>query len=145
MRAVVAGEAAAGASLWSSGQLPGAVGPLSLVPPLLVWVLAEGALLRVLLRPLAADGADVPVDEAERTWTAHVVTGAASVLALLPLGVLLLVAGIGLGDRTTRGFDVLPVALIAGGFSALVAGAAVGVLLLPWLRPLRLSQRALTG
>jgi hypothetical protein len=73
------------------------------------------------------------------------VTGAASVLALLPLGVLLLVAGIGLGDRTTRGFDVLPVALIAGGFSALVAGVAVGVFLLPWLRPLRLSERALAG
>jgi hypothetical protein len=145
MRAVVAGEAAAASSLWSSGQLDGAVGPLSLVPPLLAWALAEGALLRVLLRPLAAEGADVPVDEGVRTWTAHLVTGAASVLALLPLGVLLLVAGIGLGDRTTRGFDVLPVALIAGGFSALVAGVAVGVFLLPWLRPLRLSERALAG
>jgi hypothetical protein len=37
------------------------------------------------------------------------------------------------------------VALIAGGFSALVAGVAVGVFLLPWLRPLRLSERALAG
>jgi hypothetical protein len=145
MRAVVAGEAAAAGSLWSSGQLDAQIGPLALVPPLVAWVLAEGALLRVLVRPLAADGADVPVDEALRTWTAHLVTAAASVLALLPLGVLLLVAGIGLGDRITRGFDVLPVALIAGGFSALVAGVVVAVFLLTWLRPLRLSERALTG
>jgi hypothetical protein len=145
MRAVVAGEVAAAASLWSSGALPGAIGPLALVPPLVAWVLAEGALVRVLVRPLAGDGADVPVDEALRTWTAHLVTAAASVLALLPLGVLLLVAGIGLGDRVTQGFDVLPVALIAGGFSALVAGIAVAVFLLTWLRPLRLSQRALAG
>ena len=58
---------------------------------------------------------------------------------------LLLVAGVGLGDRITQGFDVLPVALIAGGFSALVAGVAVAVFLLTWLRPIRLSQRALAG
>jgi hypothetical protein len=145
MRAVAAGEAAAAAALWSSGGLDGRIGPLALVPPLVGWVLAETALLRVLVRPLAADGADVPVDEALRTWTAHLVTAAASVLALLPLGVLLLVAGIGLGDRITQGFDVLPVALIAGGFSALVAGVAVGVFLLTWLRPVRLSARALAG
>jgi len=145
MRAVVAGEAAAAGSLWSSGGLPGAIGPLALVPPLLAWVIAEGALLRVLVRPLAADGGDVPLDEALRTWTAHLVTAAVSVLALLPLGVLLLVAGIGLGDRITQGFDILPVALVAGGFSALVAGVAVAIFLLTWLRPLRLSQRALAG
>jgi hypothetical protein len=145
MRGVVAGEAAAAGALWSAGELDGTIGPLALVPPLLAWALAEGALLRVLVRPLAADGADVPVDEALRTWTAHLVTAAASVLALLPLGVLLLVAGIGLGDRVTQGFDVLPVALIAGGFSSLVAGAAVAVFLLTWLRPLRLSERALAG
>jgi hypothetical protein len=45
----------------------------------------------------------------------------------------------------TQGFDVLPVALIAGGFSALVAGVAVAVFLLTWLRGIRLSQRALAG
>ena len=67
----------------------------------------------------------MPVDEALRTWTAHLVTAAASVLALLPLGALLLVAGIDLGDRVTEGFDLLPVALVAGGFSALAAGLAV--------------------
>jgi hypothetical protein len=37
------------------------------------------------------------------------------------------------------------VALVAGGFSALVAGIAVGVFLLTWLRPVRLSARALAG
>ena len=146
MRAVVVGEVAAAASLWSSGQLPGRDRPAGAgAAPSSAWVLAEGALLRVLVRPLAGHGADVPVDEALRTWTAHLVTAAASVLGLLPLGVLLLVAGIGLGDRVTQGFDLLPVALVAGGFSALVAGIAVAVFLLTWLRPLRLSQRALAG
>jgi hypothetical protein len=145
MRAVVAAEVAAAALVWSAGELPDGIGPLALVPPLVAWVLAEGALLRVLVRPLAADGADVPLDEALRTWTAHLVTAAASVLALLPLGALLLVAGIGLGDRVTQGFDIAPVALIAGGFSALVAGVAVACFLLTWLRPVRLSERALAG
>jgi hypothetical protein len=145
MRAVVAAEVAAAASLWSADDLGPAVGSLALVPPLVGWALAELALLRVLVRPLAAAGADVPVDEALRTWTAHLVTAAASVLALLPLGALLLYAGIELGDRVAQGLDLLPVALIAGGFSALVAGIAVGVFLLTWLRPLRLSERALAG
>ena len=84
------------------------------------------ALLRALLRPLPAEGADVPVDEALRTWTAHLVTAAASVLAMLPLGTLLLVAGIDLGDRVTESVDLLPVALVAGGFSALAAGRRGG-------------------
>jgi hypothetical protein len=73
------------------------------------------------------------------------VTAAASVLALLPLGTLLLVAGIELGDRVTEGFDLWPVALVAGGFSALAAGAAVAGFLLTWLRPVRSDARALTG
>jgi hypothetical protein len=79
-----------------------------------------------------------------RTWTAHLVTAATSVLALLPLGALLLAAGID-PERVSEGFDLLPVALVAGGFSALVAGIAVGVFLLTWLRPVRLSARALAG
>jgi hypothetical protein len=45
----------------------------------------------------------------------------------------------------TQGFDIAPVALIAGGFSALVAGVAVACFLLTWLRPVRLSERALAG
>ena len=40
----------------------------ALVVPLAAWALAEIALLRVLIRPLPAQGADVPVDEALRTW-----------------------------------------------------------------------------
>jgi hypothetical protein len=118
---------------------------LALVVPLVAWALAETALLRALIRPLPAEGADVPVDEALRTWTVHLVTGAASVLALLPLSALLLVAGIDRGDEVTQGFDLLPVALVAGGFSALVAGLAVAGFLLTWLRPIRSSERALTG
>jgi hypothetical protein len=43
------------------------------------------------------------------------------------------------------GFDALPVALVAGGFSALAAGIAVAAFLLTWLRPVRFSARALTG
>jgi hypothetical protein len=86
----------------------------------------------------------VPVDEALRTWTAHLVTAAVSVLALLPLGVLLLTAGIDLGDRVTRGIDLLPVALVAGGFAGLAAGLALAVFLVTWLKPVRVDDRALT-
>ena len=111
---------------------------------MVAWLLAEIALLRALLRPLPAEGADVPVDEALRTWTAHLVTAAASVLALLPLGTLLLRAGID-PDGVSEGFDLLPVALVAAGFSALAAGIAVAAFLLTWLRPVRSSARALAG
>ena len=45
----------------------------------------------------------------------------------------------------SEGFDFLPVALVAGGFSALAAGIAVAGFLLTWLRPVRSSARALTG
>ena len=86
----------------------------ALLVPLVAWLLAETALLRALLRPLPAQGADLPVDEALRTWTAHLVTAAASVLALLPLGTLLLIAGID-PDRVSEGFDLLPVTLVAAG------------------------------
>jgi hypothetical protein len=109
------------------------------------WALAEVALLRILVRTLPAVGADVPVDEALRTWTAHLVTASASVLGLLPLGGLLLVAGIELGDRITKGFDVLPAALVAAGFSAVAAGLAVTWFLFTWLRPVRSGVRALAG
>jgi len=145
MRGVAAAELVAAVVLWSRGELPDAVGWVAVVVPLVAWALAELALLRSLLRPLPAEGADVPVDEALRTWTAHLVTAATSVLALLPLGTLLLVAGIDLGDRVTDGVDLLPVALVAGGFSALAAGVAVAGFLLGWLRPVRSSERALAG
>ena len=145
MRAVVVAELVAAALLWSSNHLLDEVAWVALAVPLVAWLLAEAALLRVLLRPLPAEGADVPVDEALRTWTAHLVTAASSVLGLLPLGSLLLVAGIDLGDRASDGVDLLPVALVAAGFSALAAGVAVAGFLLTWLRPIRSSARALAG
>ena len=144
MRAVVAAEVAATVGLWSSGELGTRVAWAALIAPAASWLLAETALLRAVVRPLPAEGADVPVDEALRTWTAHLVTAAATVLALLPLGALLLVAGID-PDGVSEGFDFLPVALVAGGFSALAAGIAVAGFLLTWLRPIRSSARALTG
>jgi hypothetical protein len=145
MRGAVAAEVGTAAALRSSGDLTGATVPVALVPPLVAWLVAEVALLRILVRPLPAEGADVPVDEALRTWSAHLVTAAASVLALLPLGTLLLVGGIEIGDRVTSGFDLLPVGLVAGGFSALAAGFAVVFFLLTWLRPVRSGARALAG
>ncbi|TFV72613.1 hypothetical protein E4P39_16605 [Blastococcus sp. CT_GayMR19] len=144
MRAVVAAEVAATVGLWSSGELGMPVAWAALIVPVVSWLLAETALLRAVLRPLPSEGADVPVDEALRTWTAHLVTAAATVLALLPLGALLLVAGID-PDGVSEGYDFLPVALVAGGFSALAAGIAVAGFLLTWLRPIRSSARALTG
>ena len=145
MRGVLAAEILTAALLWSKEDLPDAVAWVALAVPVVAWLLAETALLRVLVRPLPAEGADVPVDEALRTWTAHLVTAAVSVLALLPLGTLLLVAGIDLGDRVSQGVDLLPVALVAGGFSALAAGVAVAGFLLTWLRPVRSNARALAG
>jgi hypothetical protein len=145
MRAVMAAELLTAGLLWSRGHLIAEVGWVAITVPLVAWLLAEAALLRALVRPLPAEGADVPVDEALRTWTAHLVTAAASVLALLPLGSLLMVAGIDLGDRISNGVDLLPVALVAGGFSGLAAGIAVAGFLLTWLRPVRSSARALAG
>ncbi|PRY49328.1 hypothetical protein LY71_106104 [Geodermatophilus tzadiensis] len=144
-RAVVVAEVAVAAVMWQRGDLPDSVGWVAVVVPLVVWLLAEVALLRALLRPLAGEGADVPVDEALRTWTAHLVAAATSVLALLPLGALLLAAGIDLGDRVTENVDLLPVALVAGGFAGLAAGLAVAVFLVTWLRPVSTSERALAG
>jgi hypothetical protein len=142
MRAVVAGEVAAAVSL--AGDLGGPTTAIAVAIPLGGWLLAEAALLRVLVRPLPAEGADVPVDEAQRTWTAHLVVAAATVLAVLPLGALLLRAAIELDDRVTSdGAGLLPVALVAGGFSALIAGLIVAGFLLTWLRPLRQSTHAL--
>jgi len=43
----------------------------------------------------------------------------------------------------TESVDLLPVALVAGGFSALAAGVAVAGFLLTWLRPVRDTARAL--
>jgi hypothetical protein len=130
--------------LWRDGELSDAVAWAVLAGCVAAWLLAEVAMLRAVLRPLPAEGADVPLDEALRTWTAHLVTASVSVLALLPLGVLLLRAGID-PERVTEGFDFLPVALVAGGFSALAAGLAVAGFLLTWLRPVRSSARALAG
>jgi hypothetical protein len=144
MRAAVLAELALAVVLQRSGDLPDGVARAAFVVPLLGWLLAEGALLRALLRPLPAQGADVPVDEALRTWTTHLVTTAASVLALLPLGTLLLIAGVN-PDHDSEGFDLLPVVLVAGGFSALAAGIAVAGFLLTWLRPVRANARALAG
>jgi hypothetical protein len=144
MRVVVAAEVVATVILWRGGEIDDVVAWTALVVPLVAWLVAEAALLRALVRPLPAQGADVPIDEALRTWTAHLVTAASSVLALLPLGTLLLVGGIELGDRVTDGFDLLPVALVAGGFSALAAGVAVAGFLLTWLRPVRSDAPALT-
>jgi hypothetical protein len=145
MRGVMAAEVAAAVLLWRSGELGDPLGWAALLVPLAAWSLAEVALLRAVLRPLPAEGADVPVDEALRTWTAHLVTAAASVLALLPLGTLLLLGGIELGDRVTESVDLLPVALVAGGFSAVAAGIAVAGFLMTWLRPVRSNARALAG
>ena len=144
-RAVVVGAVVA--AVWSSsaGELSAAVGWTAVAVPVVAGLLAEVALFRAVRRPVPAAGADVPVDEALRTWTAHLVTAAASVLGLLPLGVLLLRAGIDLGDRITEHFDLLPVALVAGGFSALASGVAVAVFLLTWVRPVRAGARALAG
>ncbi len=144
-RGVVAGAVIGAVWLWSSGELSGAVGWTAVAVPAGAWLLAELALLRAVLRPVPAAGADVPVDEALRTWTAHLVAAAASVFGLLPLGALLLTAGIELGDRVTENFDLLPVALVAGGFSALTSGIAVAIFLLTWVRPVRQGARALAG
>ena len=144
MRAVVAAELVTVSLLWRDGEVPDGVALAAFAVPLAAWLLAEIALLRALLRPLPAQGADLPVDEALRTWTAHRVTAAASVVALLPLGALLLAAGVD-PDRVSEGLDLLPVTLVAAGFSALAAGLAVAAFLLTWLRPVRANARALAG
>ncbi|QXG74964.1 hypothetical protein KUM42_14055 [Modestobacter sp. L9-4] len=144
MRAVVVGELVTAVLLGSAGHLSDAATTALVVTGVVGWALAEVALARVLFRPLPAEGADLPVDEAQRTWTAHLVVAAASVLALVPLGVLLLIAGVDTGDEVTRsGTALLPVALVAGGFGALAAGLAVASFLLTWLRPLRQAAAAL--
>ncbi len=145
MRAVIVAELVTAVLMWRRGELPDSVGWVAVAVPLAAWVLAEVALLRALVRPLPADGADVPVDEALRTWTAHLVAAAVSVLALLPLGALLLAAGIDRGGRVTEGIDLLPVALVAGGFAGLAAGLALAVFLVTWLKPVRVDDRALTS
>jgi uncharacterized membrane protein len=145
MRAAVAGEVLAASLLWSGDQLDGAQAQAAILAPLVVWLLAEVALLRALLRPLPAEGADVPLDEALRTWSVHLATAAGTVVALTPLGGLLLVAGIELSDRVSSGFDLVPVALVAGGFSSLTAAIAVTVFLITWLRPVRRTEPALAN
>ena len=145
MRAVALAGLVTAVVLRRAGGLSAPVAGVLVVVPAFAWLLAELSLARILVRPMPAEGAEVPVDEALRTWTAHLVTSATSVLALLPFGSLLLVAGIERGDRVTAGFDLLPVALVAGGFSALAAGVAVCCFLLTWLRPVRYSARALAG
>jgi len=144
MRAAVLAELVLAVALRRDHDLPVGVTWAVLVIPAVGWLLAETALLRALLRPMPAAGADLPIDEALRTWTAHLVTAAASVLALLPLGTLLLTAGID-PHRVSEGFDLLPVILVAAGFSALAAGIAVAGFLLTWLRPVRANARALAG
>ena len=66
--------------------------------------------------------------------------------ALLPLGRAAAGrAAIDLATGCPRALDLLPVALVAGGFSALAAGLAVAGFLLTWLRPVRANARALAG
>jgi hypothetical protein len=142
MRAVAAGE------VLTAVLLADDLGPAPTATALTVtvggWLVAEAALLRVLVRPLPAEGADVPVDEAQRTWTAHLVVAASTVLAVIPLGALLLRAAIDLDDRVTGdGAGLIPVALVAGGFSALLAGLTVAGFLMTWLRPVRQTSPAL--
>lgn len=144
MRAAVLALVALTIGLRQAGELSDAVAWAGLASCVVAWLLAEVAMLRAVLRPMAAEGADVPLDEALRTWTAHLVTASVSVLALLPLGILLLRAGID-PERVTAAFDFLPVALVAAGFSAVAAGIAVAGFLLTWLRPVRSSARALAG
>ena len=144
MRVTAVATLALAVALWRSGDLAGGVAAAVFAVPAVGWLLAEAALLRALLRPLPAAGADVPVDEALRTWTAHLVTAAATVLALFPLGALLLTAGVD-SDRVSEGLDLLPVALVAGGLSALAAGLAVAAFLVTWLRPVRANAPALAG
>ena len=144
MRAAMVAELVTALLLGRSGHLSDAPLTALVVTAVLGWLLAEVALARVLFRPLPAEGADLPVDEAQRTWTAHLVVAGASVLALVPLGVLLLVAGVDIGDEVRDGAGLLPVALVAGGFGALAAGLAVAFFLLTWLRPLRQGAAALT-
>jgi hypothetical protein len=144
MRAAVAAEVTTTVVLWRAGELSDGMFATVLLVPVVAWVLAEVALLRAVLRPLPAEGADVPIDEALRTWTAHLVTAATTVLALLPLGTLLLGAGID-PERVAEGFDLLPILLVAAGFSALAAGVAVAGFLLTWLRPVHSNARALAG
>jgi hypothetical protein len=142
MRAIVAGAVAAAVLLADDLATPATA--VALAVPLGGWLLAEGALLRVLVRPLPAEGADVPVDEAQRTWTAHLVVAAATVPAVLTLGALLLRAAIDLDDRVASdGAGLVPVALVAGGFSALAAGLVVAGFLVTWLRPVRQTSHAL--
>ena len=69
MRAVVAAELLTAVLLWQRSELPDTVGWVAIAVPVLAWALAEAALVRTLVRPLPAEGADVPVDEALRTWT----------------------------------------------------------------------------
>lgn len=142
MRAAVAGVVLA--AVLQVDELGTPVVATATAVPLAGWLLAEVALFRVLVRPLPAEGADLPVDEAQRTWTAHLSVAAASVLALLPLGALLLRAAIDLGDRVSSdGTGLLPVALVAGGFSAIITGLVVAGFLWTWLRPVRQSSPAL--
>src|SRR3954451_24470153 len=57
MRAAVVAELVLAAELWRDGELPDGVAWAALAVPLLVWLMAEAALLRALLRPLPAQGA----------------------------------------------------------------------------------------
>ncbi|WP_171058113.1 hypothetical protein [Modestobacter altitudinis] len=142
MRGIVAADVVA--AVWLADDLGPAPTAIALSVPLAGWLLAEAALLRVLVRPLPAEGADVPIDEALRTWTAHLVVAAATVLAVLPLGALLLRAAIDLDDRVAGdGAGLLPVALVAGGFTAILAGLVVAGFLVTWLRPVQQTSHAL--
>ncbi len=105
------------------------------------WLLVEVTLERLARRVSPSGSEDIPVDDALRINSAHVVVGAGSVLALLLLSGLLLVAGVRVGDSAS-GADLTPVALIAGAFGALVAALVVGFFLIRWLAPVRWAEAA---
>ena len=72
-------------------------------------------------------------------------SAAASVLALLPLGALLLVAGCRWGTGSPTGVDLRRWHWSPVGSRPWPPGLAVAVFLVTWLRPVQLSERALAG
>ena len=126
-------------SLWRSGELPTRVGLGGARRP--AGRLAAGRGGAAAGAAASAAGARAPTCPStrrcapgRRTWSPR----PPACSALLPLGALLLAGG----HRSRRpgrprASTCCPVALVAGGFSALAAGIAVAGFLLTWLRPVR--------
>ncbi|MGI8653185.1 MAG: hypothetical protein ACR2I7_10365 [Geodermatophilaceae bacterium] len=105
------------------------------------WLMVEFSLERLARRAGPSGSEDIPVDDALRINSAHVAVGAGSILTLLVLSGLLFVAGVAIGNSAS-GADLAPVALIAGGFGALVGAMVVGAYLVKWLTPVRWAEAA---